>query len=132
MSGVVPSSVAARLKMLAPMLKEAAEKENTESLYRLITVAVPHLSRRRTWTEDIQVEKIEAWELEALTPKENAVMRGIASGMTNAQIAKKLNVTNRTVETHVKGILEKLGLSNRTQVAAYYYQKIQRWDKSRE
>jgi predicted ATPase/DNA-binding CsgD family transcriptional regulator len=54
----------------------------------------------------------------ALTPRENQVTQLIAQGLTNRQIADRLVIAQRTVDTHVGRILAKLGCSNRSQVAA--------------
>ncbi|ORW24410.1 helix-turn-helix transcriptional regulator [Mycobacterium palustre] len=59
---------------------------------------------------------------ERLTPREWDVLRNLASGKTNAQIANGLFVTEGTVKSHVKHILRKLGASNRTEAVARCHQ----------
>ena len=54
-----------------------------------------------------------------LTPREIEVLKCLAQGWTNREIALKLDVSVRTVTTHVRNILDKLHLENRTQTALY-------------
>jgi len=61
---------------------------------------------------------------ETLTRREWDVLRGIAAGKTNAQIAISLFVADGTVKTHVKHLLRKLGAANRTDAVAKYHRMI--------
>ena len=54
-----------------------------------------------------------------LTARELEILRLIARGMTNQEIADKLIISERTVRTHVSNILDKLHLANRTQATLY-------------
>jgi NarL family two-component system response regulator LiaR len=54
-----------------------------------------------------------------LTPREIEVLKLLAKGMSNREIANELSVSIRTVTTHVGSILEKLNLVNRTRAALY-------------
>lgn len=57
-----------------------------------------------------------------LTDRELDVLRLIAKGMTNSQIAENLVISENTVKGHVSNILSKLHLADRTQVAVYAWQ----------
>jgi len=59
----------------------------------------------------------------ALTQREFDVLKGIAAGYSNQEIAADLSVGVNTVRTHVSNILSKLGLENRTQAALYAIEK---------
>jgi DNA-binding CsgD family transcriptional regulator/GAF domain-containing protein len=59
--------------------------------------------------------------LRDLTAREIDVLRGMATGRTNAQIALSLFVAEGTVKSHVKHILRKLGAANRTDAVAKYH-----------
>ena len=54
-----------------------------------------------------------------LTPKEREVLRLVAKGKSNKEIANSLVISEKTVKTHIGNILSKLYLSNRTEAALY-------------
>jgi DNA-binding NarL/FixJ family response regulator len=58
-------------------------------------------------------------ELDQLTTREKDVLRLIARGFVYKQVARKLNISIKTVETHVSSVLRKLQLSNRHELARW-------------
>ncbi len=58
-----------------------------------------------------------------LTEREIEVLRLVAQGVSNSEIAQALYITVNTVKTHLRNILDKLQLENRTQAATYAVQK---------
>ncbi len=58
-----------------------------------------------------------------LTDRETDVLKLIANGLTNSQIAEKLVISENTVKGHVSNILSKLHLADRTKLAVYAWQQ---------
>jgi DNA-binding NarL/FixJ family response regulator len=62
-------------------------------------------------------------ELDQLTAREKDVLRLIARGFAYKQVARKLSISIKTVETHVSSVLRKLQLSNRHELARWASQR---------
>lgn len=58
-------------------------------------------------------------EMDQLTPREREVLRQIARGYSYKQVARRLSISVKTVETHVSNVLRKLQLSNRHELARW-------------
>jgi len=63
--------------------------------------------------------EVEVTDLDQLTPREKEVLRHIARGYTYKEVAARLHLSVKTVETHVSAVLRKLQLSNRHELTAW-------------
>jgi two-component system, NarL family, response regulator DevR len=57
--------------------------------------------------------------LARLSPQERNILRLIADGLTNRQIAERVHLAEKTVKNYVSNLLSKLGMERRTQAAVY-------------
>jgi DNA-binding NarL/FixJ family response regulator len=92
------------------LLKNTIHKELVD------TIRAVHAGKK-TLSSEASFEIAEHATDDALTPAEINVLRLIASGNANKQIADQLSITEETVKGRVKNILSKLGASDRTQAA---------------
>ena len=92
------------------LLKNTFHKELIE------TIRAVHAGRKAL-SPEASYEIAEHATDEALTPAEINVLRLIAAGNANKQIADQLSITEETVKGRVKNILSKLGANDRTQAA---------------
>jgi len=67
----------------------------------------------------VQRGKAAALEAVHMTQREREVIALIAVGMSNKEIAQRLNIATHTVKSHVRNVMEKLALHTRLQIAAY-------------
>jgi ATP/maltotriose-dependent transcriptional regulator MalT len=69
---------------------------------------------------DVSEEELEQdFDTETLSPREWDVLKLLSDGLQNKEIAARLSVSENTVKSHIRAILSKLSLKNRTQAAAY-------------
>jgi DNA-binding NarL/FixJ family response regulator len=95
----------------AYVLKSMPPKELVEVIRQV------HAGKRRIPPE-IAAHLAEHYTDEALTEREIEVLKQIAGGNRNRDIAEKLFITEETVKVHIKHIMEKLGATDRTQAVA--------------
>lgn len=93
---------------LVAAIRAAARGESTLSP-RIATLLMTAMSRRNTQRACH----------EELSDREMQVLLLLAQGLSNALIAEKLNISEKTVKSHVSNILSKLYLTDRTQATAY-------------
>ena len=94
----------------AYLLKNTLHKELLE------TIRAVHAGKK-TLSPEVSYQVAEHATDDALTPAEIAVLRLIAAGNANKQIADQLSITEETVKSRVKNILSKLGANDRTHAA---------------
>jgi NarL family two-component system response regulator LiaR len=102
------------------IMKDSSANELIRAIrdtYHNKPVLQPEIARKlmRDIQNPVQQTTIE----NTLTDREMEIMRQVALGKTNQEIADELVVSERTVRTHITNILAKLRLSNRTQLALY-------------
>jgi two-component system, NarL family, response regulator DegU len=106
-------------------LPKLAAKEHLAKAIRAVAADETWIDRRTTsrLVEELEYLTRKAAEVErpdaALSEREKEVLACIGRGLTNAQIAKELFLSERTVKVHVSHILHKLSLPNRTGAALF-------------
>jgi len=93
------------------MLKSMPPKDLVEAIRQV------HAGKKRVPAE-LAAQLAEHMSDESLTEREIDVLRHVAGGNRNRDIAEKLFISEETVKVHVKHIMEKLGASDRTQAVA--------------
>lgn len=108
------------------ILKNTEPEELVQAIYHIAqggviispVMATKLLTEFRDSTSDTKAEKTTADEA-SLSPREDEVLRLVAQGATNKEIADSLFISENTVKTHLRNIMDKLHLANRSQAAAY-------------
>jgi DNA-binding NarL/FixJ family response regulator len=93
------------------LLKSAPRRNLVEAIRRV------H-SGKKSVPAEIAAQIAENWSGESLSQREVEVLRHIAGGNRNKDIAEQLFISEETVKVHMKHIMEKLGASDRTQAMA--------------
>lgn len=107
-------------KNTVPRLREfyystnASDFEQHESVSQMLAKALVNGSAGPVVAPDE-----DDYETESLSPREWDVLKLLTDGLKNREIAVMLSVSENTVKTHIKAILSKLSVDNRTQAAAY-------------
>lgn len=110
-AGDVQVSRALKAGARAYLLKGSLRKELLE------TIRAVHSGQKRLSSE-VAVEIAEHAGDDSLTPREIDVLRLIAGGNANKEVAGQLSLTEETVKSHVRNILSKLGAKDRTHAVA--------------
>ena len=109
------------ISTIAPALRSVMAGQvvlEGEVLERATTLGARHKSAGGTpQPETLSVEGA----LAPLTEREREVVRAVADGLDNREIADALCLSAGTVRNHISSILAKLGLKNRTQIAVFFY-----------
>ena len=110
-AGDVQVSRALKAGARAYLLKGSLRKE------LLDTIRAVHAGQKRLSSE-VAAEIAEHATDDALTPREIDVLRLVAAGNPNKEIAAQLSLTEETVKSHIRNILAKLGANDRTHAVA--------------
>jgi DNA-binding NarL/FixJ family response regulator len=109
-------------------LLKAAPPEDLIRAIRVVAsgdaLLAPSVTRRliQEFAKRPEPQARKAKELETLTDREREVLREVARGLTNAEIAARLHVAETTVKTHVAHLLDKLELRDRVQAVILAYE----------
>jgi DNA-binding NarL/FixJ family response regulator len=109
-------------------LLKAAPPEDLIRAIRVVAsgdaLLAPSVTRRliEEFAKRPEPQARKAKQLDALTEREREVLRELAGGFTNAEIAARLHVAETTVKTHVAHVLDKLELRDRVQAVILAYE----------
>jgi two-component system nitrate/nitrite response regulator NarL len=100
---------------LATMIRRAADGESViaESMTQRL------IAKMRTPQKAEELPAPDTRESSALTPRERDIVRIVARGASNKDIARELDLAESTVKIHVRNVLRKLNLTSRVQIAIH-------------
>lgn len=101
-------------------LKNIDREELIQGLYEIIdgkqyiqTSLIPKLNNK------LLMQNEDKDKIQSLTRREMDMLKQIASGMSNKEIASTFDITERTVKNHISSLFKKIGVSDRTQAAVF-------------
>jgi DNA-binding NarL/FixJ family response regulator len=97
--------------------------QNRSGIETLIE-AIRTVAQGLVWTPpEMQAELAERWNAAdvQLTVREGQIVRCVALGLRNAEVAKRLSITETTVKTHLNNVFQKLRFRDRVELARYAY-----------
>jgi len=104
------------------LLKSSTSDELVDAIYRVNRgeAAISPAMSAKLLDEFVALSRGQRQRPEdVLTERERAILRYVASGMSNKEIGLALSISPHTVKAHLRHILDKLGLRSRTQAAAW-------------
>ncbi len=104
------------------LLKSSTSDELVDAIYRVNRgeAAISPAMSAKLLDEFVALSQGQRQRPEdVLTERERAILRYVASGMSNKEIGQALSISPHTVKAHLRHILDKLGLRSRTQAAAW-------------
>lgn len=115
---------------VAGFILKDASMEDFVGTVRSVAVGARVLPSRMTSTLFSQIAQsavqrgaTDVLEAVRMTQREREVIAEIAVGLSNKEIAQRLNISTETVKSHVRNVMEKLALHSRLQIAAYVHQR---------
>ncbi len=123
-NGARGCAVQARVELAAALTRRQAPGDQDEAQAALDAAAAEAeqlgMAPFTAWIEQLRARRPAAASSDSpLSPREFEVAGLVGRGLTNKQIGQNLYVSERTAENHVQHILTKLGLRNRSQIAAW-------------
>ncbi len=92
--------------------------KSDDPAFLLDTIAA--VARGRLSLPYVDIGALASDPLETLTKRERELLRALANGLTNEQIAARIGISHNTVKYHLKNLYDKLGVKNRAMAVALY------------